>query len=1020
MQADGSVLLGGSSYLPVGNNYNWKMTIAKLKSDGSMDNAFDGDGIGVYDFGSYAYAYGIALQSDGKILATGYAYDGQSIWGRALLRVLNDGTAYSLSAPANQQANASGCNAVVNNLDATVSPAGAAYSYALSGATTGSGSGSVSGMSFAIGVTTVTYTLDADPTKTASFTVTVNDVTAPAITQPSTMVVANETGKCTASVDFSATVTDCSSFAVKYYLQYGTPAQEEISFPKVFAVGTYAITIEAKDAAANTATTAFTISVEDREAPVPNVTTLADATGECSVTVSKPTATDNCVGTVTASTSDPLSYTAQGEYTITWTYDDGNGNTSTQTQKVVVKDVTPPSFTTSPANTTVNCDGSTAPASTGTAAASDNCTANPTVTYSDVSTQDLDPGKAAHYNYTITRTWTAEDAVGLKSTYVQTITVQDIAAPVITCPSNILDVPFDFNQLYATINIGTASATDNCAQGANITITSNKPANNQYPLGSTTVKWTATDPSSNATDCNQTLTVRKRRTQVVYTGDVNSSGQVDVQYSDIISLRAKLTDNEGLATPNNISGRTLTFQLLSSTNVVVRTKTVQTNASGEATDTLKVEQAPGTYSVRVLFAGDDYFSSSQDSDPCIVRQENADFVYSGSLYFTTPSASNNTGTVVLTTSINDVSDGADRRGDIRKARVTFTNGSGGSVLGTANAVVGLVTPGVLTDGLASTSFSYSLNTNEQSGGGRTWDVWTRASDHYTGEAGPTPVTLALPGQDFVTGGGSYIMQNSAGTYAGSANARMNFGFTMKWNRSGRNLQGQVNVVFRRWQLFQGVMQWRVYQIKSNAINSMSVRTEGGFSKAVINTKANLTDVTDPLNTISYGGGHDLTLEAWDHTTANGGTMDRIGVMLVGNGTSELLFASSWASSALQIQQINGGNINVRSNSAAAPVAPAVTKQNVENGKATDNATTTLQADVYPNPSSQHFTIRIQSDKKDVPIQLRVSDVSGRVLKVFDKLQPDELIRLGENFKAGTYFIEVWQGQQRRMLKVIKL
>ena len=51
-----------------------------------------------------------------------------------------------------------------------------------------------------------------------------------------------------------------------------------------------------------------------------------------------PTTIDNCEGTVTGTTTDALSYNQQGEYSIIWTFDDGNGNISTANQKVIVKD----------------------------------------------------------------------------------------------------------------------------------------------------------------------------------------------------------------------------------------------------------------------------------------------------------------------------------------------------------------------------------------------------------------------------------------------------------------------------------------------------------------------------------------------------------------------------------------------------------------------------------------------------------------------------------------------------------
>ena len=84
----------------------------------------------------------------------------------------------------------------------------------------------------------------------------------------------------------------------------------------------------------------------DATIPVPDVTNLPDITGECSASVSIiPTATDACDGSIIGTTSDDLTYTEQGTYVITWTYDDKNGNIVTQTQNVIVDDNTNPTLT---------------------------------------------------------------------------------------------------------------------------------------------------------------------------------------------------------------------------------------------------------------------------------------------------------------------------------------------------------------------------------------------------------------------------------------------------------------------------------------------------------------------------------------------------------------------------------------------------------------------------------------------------------------------------------------------------
>lgn len=93
--------------------------------------------------------------------------------------------------------------------------------------------------------------------------------------------------------------------------------------------------------------------------PVPTQDPLPTIHGECSATVtSVPTAYDAIAGSITGTTEDPLEYTEQGTYTITWKYDDGNGNVATQEQTVIVEDISPPviekllahSFTIHPSN----------------------------------------------------------------------------------------------------------------------------------------------------------------------------------------------------------------------------------------------------------------------------------------------------------------------------------------------------------------------------------------------------------------------------------------------------------------------------------------------------------------------------------------------------------------------------------------------------------------------------------------------------------------------------------------------
>jgi hypothetical protein len=77
------------------------------------------------------------------------------------------------------------------------------------------------------------------------------------------------------------------------------------------------------------------VIIEDSIAPVPDTATLATLNVSCPYTLVPPTAFDNCSGAVTG-TTDSLTFTTAGSYTITWSYADANGNVAHQTQQITV------------------------------------------------------------------------------------------------------------------------------------------------------------------------------------------------------------------------------------------------------------------------------------------------------------------------------------------------------------------------------------------------------------------------------------------------------------------------------------------------------------------------------------------------------------------------------------------------------------------------------------------------------------------------------------------------------------
>ncbi|MFL9829222.1 PKD-like domain-containing protein, partial [Flavobacterium sp. ST-87] len=166
--------------------------------------------------------------------------------------------------------------------------------------------------------------------QTGSATITVND--------PPTATISGVLTACLTTI--LTANTNATSPTYVWYKNNVVIPNETSSTLVVNSNGDYKVKITNSLTSCETTSAPSTVNVEDVTKPVKPI--LADVTGECTATATAPTTTDNCAGTITATTTDALTYTTQGTHVITWTFDDGNGNTQTATQNVIVKDVTKP------------------------------------------------------------------------------------------------------------------------------------------------------------------------------------------------------------------------------------------------------------------------------------------------------------------------------------------------------------------------------------------------------------------------------------------------------------------------------------------------------------------------------------------------------------------------------------------------------------------------------------------------------------------------------------------------------
>ncbi|MDE1811556.1 MAG: HYR domain-containing protein, partial [Thaumarchaeota archaeon] len=274
----------------------------------------------------------------------------------------------------------------------------------------------------------------------------------------------------------------------------------------------------------------------------PSITAPADITIEATgiltpVSIGQATGTDN--SGIASITSNAPSKFPLGITMITWTAIDNGGNVAKAVQKITVVDTTPPVLT-APQPVTVEA---TTPdhnsVDIGLPAVND------AVGVESV-TNDAPPyfpiGKT-------TVTWKALDTSGNAATATQVVTVKDTTPPVIHAPS---DITQEATSPYSnTVNLGNATVTDN---GLIQSVTNNGPS--VFPLGKTTVTWTATDKSGNSATATQLVNIVDTTPPKISPPDSVTFEATSLDNNTVPLGNATVTDNGILKSLTNNASKT--------------------------------------------------------------------------------------------------------------------------------------------------------------------------------------------------------------------------------------------------------------------------------------------------------------------------------------------------------------------------------------------------------------------------------------------------------------------------------
>ncbi|TDD98048.1 T9SS type A sorting domain-containing protein, partial [Flavobacterium cellulosilyticum] len=555
-------------------------------------------------------------------------------------------------------------------------------------------------------------------------------------------------------------------------------------------------------------------------------------------------------------------------------------------------------------------------------------------------------------------------------------------------------------------------------------------AGSTYPIIGTLVDSASRLANYTITNLNGALTIN-----AAPANSLVAVGPTTVQYSDQATFTARIVGGAPLVVGGPQAAVSATFkvgtQIMGTANFIVSGLDLVATTTYALIEGVAGQMSPGSKIVTAVINSVDsnfVISNLGPTTSLTITNEDARVDYTGDAMKATDNSSTTYATVQLRANIFDVSvpqtpsDPAYDAypGDIRNAKVMFVDrdNSNAPISGWI-PVTTLLNPSDTKVGTV--SFNYLVNLLSADYKFLTVGILVDNGYYIRNNADDNVVvTVYLPVGDFITGGGYIVPAQSIGTLASTSGKKVNFGFNVKFNKTGKNLNGNMNIIFRRMES-DGIV--HSYQIKANAMQSLGVNASNPeIQTAEYVSKTNLTDITNPLSTISMGGNKYLYVKMTDK--GEPGLNDMISFVLV-EGTadptvpSNIIFSSNWVSFKTEQMKLTGGNLKVHSGfNLGTPTArinsEAVTAKQVIELPAEPVPFNVL---VYPNPAKYQFTLEVLGESKE-KVDVMVYDALGRTIKHIES-DAGQMIQFGEELPTGAYFTKVSQGTNQKTVRLVK-
>ena len=565
-------------------------------------------------------------------------------------------------------------------------------------------------------------------------------------------------------------------------------------------------------------------------------------------------------------------------------------------------------------------------------------------------------------------TWTVSDGANNRATATQTITVIDNQPPTITCPANITvkcasDVP--------DVDINSVTATDNCLTVISHVsdVISDQTCANRFTLTRT---YKVTDVGNNTAACSQVITV----------------------YDDIPPQITGFTVSKQSLWPPNHTMRDITLNYTASDNCVsapIITVTVSSNEPVNGTgdgDTdpdweiidnhhvkLRAERAANgdgrIYTITVTV--DDGCNPPVSQSKQVMVTHNITGPQSGKPF--------KVGSVVNFSGVFQ-----DKPGNTHTAKWLLD----GSVA--ANGTV--IEPSGNVNGKVSGSYKFNspgvyklqMNVTDQTG------ITSYANTNNDLDA---IVVIYDPNGGNTYGGGYFNSPAGALRSDPAATGKASYGFAMNYFKNSTNPKGETQFEFK------------VGEFEFNALN---------FDYLVISNSMAQFKGTGKI--IGGQSGIGFTMTVTDGQL-DGTGVDKIRMKIYNKNNGSVIYDNQpGAGDAALPTQAVGANSMVVISGTNSSVTSANTYQKIEMEAKAPEVSNDLDVIAFPNPSTNNFTINVNA-KANERITMQVVDMYGRIIETRNVIV-NSLIRFGDRYTAGTYFIRVTQGKQHKEIKLIKL